>query len=414
MPFKQLEFLTAKQWNTIIATYLGWTLDAFDFFLLVLVVPDIAHEFLPGVENGRTTVGIAVNLTLAMRPVGALLFGLMADRLGRRPTLIVNILCYSVLAFASGFAPSLTVLIILRALFGIAMGGEWGVGASLAMETIPLQTRGIVSGILQAGYPSGYLLASLVYALLGAHVGWRILFMLGAVPALLILFIRRNVDESPAWLGKRPRAQEILRVIQTRFPLFIFAILLMTAFNFFSHGTQDVYPTFLRVQRQFPPATVGTIGVIFNIGAILGGLTFGMFSQRIGRRRTIVIAALLAILVIPLWAFSHTAVALAIGAFIMQFFVQGAWGVVPAHLNELSPPEVRGTFPGFTYQLGNLLASVNYTLQSGLADRFHGDYGLALAIVVAIVAAVLALLAGFGPEAKDTAFVEKTAAGRAA
>ncbi|MBV9276576.1 MAG: MFS transporter [Verrucomicrobia bacterium] len=414
MPFKQLEFLTAKQWNTIIATYLGWTLDAFDFFLLVLVVPDIAHEFLPGVANGRTTVGIAVNLTLAMRPVGALLFGLMADRLGRRPTLIVNILCYSVLAFASGFAPSLTVLIILRALFGIAMGGEWGVGASLAMETIPLQTRGIVSGILQAGYPSGYLLASLVYALLGAHVGWRILFMLGAVPALLILFIRRNVDESPAWLGKRPRAQEILRVIQTRFPLFIFAILLMTAFNFFSHGTQDVYPTFLRVQRQFPPATVGTIGVIFNIGAILGGLTFGMFSQRIGRRRTIVIAALLAILVIPLWAFSHTAVALAIGAFIMQFFVQGAWGVVPAHLNELSPPEVRGTFPGFTYQLGNLLASVNYTLQSGLADRFHGDYGLALAIVVAIVAAVLALLAGFGPEAKDTAFVEKTAAGRAA
>ena len=414
MPFKQLEFLTAKQWNTIIATYLGWTLDAFDFFLLVLVVPDIAHEFLPGVENGRTTVGIAVNLTLAMRPVGALLFGLMADRLGRRPTLIVNILCYSVLAFASGFAPSLTVLIILRALFGIAMGGEWGVGASLAMETIPLQTRGIVSGILQAGYPSGYLLASLVYALLGAHVGWRILFMLGAVPALLILFIRRNVDESPAWLGKRPRAQEILRVIQTRFPLFIFAILLMTAFNFFSHGTQDVYPTFLRVQRQFPPATVGTIGVIFNIGALLGGLTFGMFSQRIGRRRTIVIAALLAILVIPLWAFSHTAVALAIGAFIMQFFVQGAWGVVPAHLNELSPPEVRGTFPGFTYQLGNLLASVNYTLQSGLADRFHGDYGLALAIVVAIVAAVLALLAGFGPEAKDTAFVEKTAAGRAA
>ncbi|MBV8813845.1 MAG: MFS transporter [Verrucomicrobia bacterium] len=414
MPFKQLEFLTAKQWNTIIATYLGWTLDAFDFFLLVLVVPDIAHEFLPGVENGRTTVGIAVNLTLAMRPVGALLFGLMADRLGRRPTLIVNILCYSVLAFASGFAPSLTVLIILRALFGIAMGGEWGVGASLAMETIPLQTRGIVSGILQAGYPSGYLLASLVYALLGAHVGWRILFMLGAVPALLILFIRRNVDESPAWLGKRPRAQEILRVIQTRFPLFIFAILLMTAFNFFSHGTQDVYPTFLRVQRQFPPATVGTIGVIFNIGALLGGLTFGMFSQRIGRRRTIVIAALLAILVIPLWAFSHTAVPLALGAFIMQFFVQGAWGVVPAHLNELSPPEVRGTFPGFTYQLGNLLASVNYTLQSGLADRFHGDYGLALAIVVAIVAAVLALLAGFGPEAKDTAFVEKTAAGRAA
>jgi MFS transporter, SHS family, lactate transporter len=410
MPWKQLQTLTAKQWNTIVASYLGWTLDAFDFFLLVLVVPDIAHEFLPGVANGRTTVGIAVNLTLAMRPVGALLFGLMADRLGRRPTLIVDILCYSVLAFASGFAPSLTVLIILRALFGIAMGGEWGVGASLAMETIPLQTRGIVSGLLQAGYPSGYLLASLVYGILGAHVGWRILFMLGAAPALLILFIRRNVDESPAWEGKRPGAREIFRVIQTRFPLFVFAILLMTAFNFFSHGTQDVYPTFLRVQRQFPPSIVGTIGVIFNIGAILGGLTFGTFSQRVGRRRAMVIAALLAILVIPLWAFSHAAVTLAIGAFIMQFFVQGAWGVVPAHLNELSPAEVRGTFPGFTYQLGNLFASVNYTLQSGLADRFHGDYGLALAIVVAIVAVVLALLAGFGPEAKDTAFVEERVA----
>jgi MFS transporter, SHS family, lactate transporter len=410
MPWKQLQPLTARQWNTIIASYLGWTLDAFDFFLLVLVVPDIAHEFLPAVETGRTTVGMAVNVTLAMRPVGALLFGLMAERLGRRPTLIVNIFCYSVLAFASGFAPSLTVLIILRGLFGIAMGGEWGVGASLAMETIPLQTRGIVSGILQAGYPSGYLLASLVYGLLGAHVGWRVLFMLGAAPALLVLFIRRNVDESPAWQGKRPGAHEIFRVIQTRFPLFIFAILLMTAFNFFSHGTQDVYPTFLRVQRQFSPSTVGTIGVIFNIGAILGGLTFGMFSQRIGRRRAIVIAALLAVLVIPLWAFSHAAVALAIGAFIMQFFVQGAWGVVPAHLNELSPAEVRGTFPGFTYQLGNLLASVNYTLQSGLADRLHGDYGVALAIVVGIVAVVLALLAGFGPQAKDTAFVEKTVA----
>ena len=406
MPWKELRSLTSQQRNAIIASYLGWTLDAFDFFLLVLVIPDIAKEFLPGVETGRTTVGFAVNLTLAMRPVGALLFGYMADRLGRRPTLMVDIICFSILAFASGFAPSLTVLMVLRALFGIAMGGEWGVGASLTMETIPVKARGVVSGILQAGYPSGYLLASMVYAILGAHISWRVLFMLGAAPALLVLFIRQNVDESPAWQSRRPGAHEIFRAIQQRFPLFIFAILLMTAFNFFSHGTQDVYPTFLRVQCHFKPETVGTIGVIFNIGAILGGLTFGAFSQHVGRRRAIVIAALLALPIIPLWAFSHEPVLLAIGAFAMQFLVQGAWGVVPAHLNELSPAEVRGTFPGFTYQLGNLLASINFTLQSGLADQFHGNYGLALAIVVTIVALVLALLAGFGPHAKDTVFIQ--------
>ena len=405
MLLPELRALTVKQRNVVLAAFLGWTLDAFDFFLLVFIIPEVAAEFLPEVPNGATQVGLAVNLTLAMRPVGALLFGLLADRFGRRPMLTIDILCYSVLACLSGFSPNLTTLLVLRALFGVAMGGEWGVGASLAMETIPEKSRGVVSGILQAGYPTGFLLASLATALVAKQIGWRGLLFLSVIPAFLVLFLRQRVDESPAWQETKPTLIESWKAILRHWPLFLFAIALMTCFNFFSHGTQDVYPLFLKEQHHFDLATRGTIGIVFNIGAIIGGLIFGSWSERIGRRRAIVIAALLALPVIPFWAFAQGPVLLAAGAFMMQFFVQGAWGVVPAHLNELSPPQVRGTFPGFSYQLGNLLASWNYTIEAGLGDHFNKNYGLAIAIVTAVVAVLLALIAGFGPQAKGVGFV---------
>src|SRR6204780_2099630 len=398
---------TSAQRHVVAASFLGWTLDAFDFFLLVFVLKDIAAEFHTDISN----VTFAILLTLAMRPVGAFLFGRAADRFGRRPTLMVDIILYSVLEFASGFSPSLTVLLILRALYGVAMGGEWGVGASLTMETIPPHARGFVSGLLQSGYPTGYFLASIVYGALFQYIGWRGMFMVGVIPALLVLYIRRTVPESPSW-SKEAAVERgsTWAVVKSHWQLGIYAVVLMTAFNFFSHGTQDIYPTFLQVEHKLSPQEVGLIAAIYNVGAICGGILFGTLSERFGRRRCIIIAALLSLPVIPLWAFSDSPAMLAIGAFLMQFAVQGAWGVVPVHLNELSPDTARGTFPGFVYQLGNLIASVNATLQAGIAAHYGGNYGLALAVVAGSVAVVIAVLTAVGTEAKGIAFTKvKTA-----
>ena len=390
-----------QQRHVVTAAYLGWTLDAFDFFIMVFVFSDVAKEF------GSTihVLTYAVTLTLAMRALGAFLFGRFADRFGRRPALMASVLAYSVLELASGFAPSLTIFLILRALFGVAMGGEWGIGASLTMESIPAAWRGRVSGLLQAGYPSGYLLATLLHKYIYplAHVGWRGMFIIGAAPALLVLYIRSSVPESPDWIARnlRPRPR-IADIVRQNVKLTVFAIAMMTAFNFFSHGTQDVYPNaFLRVQLRFSHDTADTIAIIYNIGAMIGGVFFGTISQRIGRRRAIVTAALLALPVIPLWAFGATPVIIGLGAFLMQICVQGAWGVVPAHLNELSPPDIRGTFPGLVYQAGNFIAAANATIQTGLADHFGHDLRWPLAATVGSVAVIIAVLVGFGPEAKD-------------
>jgi MFS transporter, SHS family, lactate transporter len=390
---------SSEQKHVVAASFLGWTLDAFDFFLMVFVLKDIAAEF----HTDVTLVTVAILLTLAMRPIGAFLFGRAADRWGRRPTLMVDVAFYSVIEFASGFAPSLTALLALRAVYGIAMGGEWGVGASLTMESIPPHARGFVSGLLQSGYPAGYFLASVVYGLLFAYIGWRGMFMVGVIPALLVLYIRRHVPESPSWKPTTTRSST-LAVARSHWRLGIYAVLLMTAFNFFSHGTQDLYPTFLQVQHGFSPHEVGLIAVIYNIGAIIGGISFGSLSEHFGRRRMIIIASVLSLIVLPLWAFSTTAVWLAVGAFLMQVTVQGAWGVVPVHLNELSPDEARGTFPGFVYQLGNLIASVNATLQAGIAAHYGGDYAFALAIVAGVVAVAIVILTALGTEARGVAF----------
>jgi SHS family lactate transporter-like MFS transporter len=399
MRIAALEGWTSDQKHVVAATFLGWTLDAFDFFLLVFVLKDIAQDF----GTQITDVTFAILLTLAMRPVGAYVFGRAADRWGRRPTLMVDVLLYSAIEFASAFAPSLTVLLVLRAVFGIAMGGEWGVGASLTMESIPPQARGFVSGLLQSGYPAGYFLASIVYGLLFQYIGWRGMFMVGVIPALLVFYIRRKVPESPSWQPTTANSNTFA-IVRSHWRLGIYAVLLMTAFNFFSHGTQDLYPTFLQVQHGFDPHQVGLIAVIYNIGAIIGGVLFGAMSEYFGRRRIIIIAAVLSVVVLPFWAFAASAVWLAVGAFFMQVMVQGAWGVIPVHLNELSPDEARGTFPGFVYQLGNLIASVNATLQAGVAVHYGGNYAVALAAVAGTVAVAIVILTALGPEAKDVVF----------
>jgi SHS family lactate transporter-like MFS transporter len=392
---------TAQQRSAVSASFLSWTFDAFDFFLLIFVLPAIAAEF----GTGITEVTLAVTLTLATRPIGAFIFGRAADRYGRRPALVAVIGVYSALEFASAFAPNLIFLLVIRALFGVAMGGVWGVSASLTMESIPPARRGFASGLLQAGYPAGYLLASLAFGFLFPVIGWRGLFVLGAIPALLSVFVIRQVQESPTWrshgAGERIGTLQVLR---THWKLAVYAVVLMTAFNFFSHSTGDLYPTFLQVDRGLSPEAVGIIAVVYNIGAILGCLLFGSLSERIGRRRAIVGAALLSLPIVPLWIMPESLVLLAIGAFLMQLMVQGAWGVIPAHLNELSPPEVRATFPGFVYQLGNLFASANTTIQAAIAAHDGNRYGLALASVAAFVALIIAVLTGFGFEAKGVRF----------
>jgi SHS family lactate transporter-like MFS transporter len=384
-----LRTLDGRQWRAFLAAYLGWMLDAFDYFLLVMVVKYIAVDFHAEIAD----VSYALVLTLAMRPLGALIFGFAADRWGRRPALMASILFYATMELSSAFAPSLAWLLASRALFGIGMGGEWGVGASLAMESAPAPARGILSGILQQGYPVGYILAALAAKTILPHFGWRGMFVAGFLPAVLVLLIRAGVHESPAWLAQRDRpspartglrSSGIATAARNHWPLFLYLIALMTAFNFFSHGTQDLYPS----------------------AFLDGGIFFGALSQRIGRRRAIVLAALLALPAIPFWigAYGGASVyVLAAGAFFLQFAVQGAWGVVPAHLNELAPAAVRGILPGLAYQLGNLFASKNSVLQAGLAVRHGGDYGFSLGWVVAAVAIVLAALAWFGPEKKDEA-----------
>jgi MFS transporter, SHS family, lactate transporter len=390
--------LTPVQRNTFIACFLGWSLDAFDFFILTFCVSAIATQF----QTKVSAVAEAIFITLAFRPVGAFLFGMMADRFGRRTTLMVDIIAYSIFELSSAFAPSLKILLITRALFGIAMGGEWGVGAALAFETLPAEGRGFFSGLLQAGYSAGYLMAALVYGTVFRFVGWRGMFVIGALPAFLVIYIRTKVDESPAWVQGRVSRKEESRLgndILTYLGTFAFLVLLMFSFNSLSHGTQDLYPTFLTKDHKFTPQTVGLIAIIANLGALLGGIVFGTWSEKIGRRKAIVIAALLTIPVIRLWAYSHSVPMLAVGGFLIQFMVQGAWGVIPAHLNELSPPKVRGTFPGLAYQLGNFLSSWNGVKQARIAEqRYGGVFGPVLAWTVLLMALLVAVVTGCGNE----------------
>jgi SHS family lactate transporter-like MFS transporter len=396
-----LKSLEPSQRSAIWASYLGWTLDAFDYFLLTFMLGAIAKEFGTDIKG----VTVAITLTLAARPIGAFCFGWLAERFGRRPILMIDIVLFSIFEFASGFAPSLTSLLVLRFLFGVAMGGEWGLGASLALESIPAKLRGPVSGLLQSGYPSGYFVASLVYFLLFDTIGWRGMFMVGVAPALLVLLIRIHVKESPVFEEqKKARVNPVTELLRY-WKIALYMIVLMAAFNAFSHGTQDLYPTFLQQQHHFDTHTTGIIAAIMNVGAIVGGIGFGIWSERIGRKRAIIIACVLALPVLPLWAFAATPLMLAIGAFLMQVAVQGAWGIVPVHLNELSPPAARALFPGFAYQLGNLIMARNGVFQAQIAESHGNDYGLALAIFGGTMAVLIAIWTAFGPERKQADFM---------
>lgn len=396
------ERITGDQRNSFIAAMLGWTMDAFDYFIVVFVYADIAKTF----HHSKAEVAFVTTATLAMRPVGALLFGLWADRVGRRLPLMVDVIFYSVVGFLCAFAPNFTVLIILRLLYGIGMGGEWGLGAALAMEKVPVERRGFFSGLLQEGYAFGYLLASVAALVVIDWLGlsWRWLFGLSIIPALISLIIRYRVQESEVWEA----AQDRMKLTSTRIRdvlrngavvrRFFYLVALMTAFNWMSHGTQDVYPTFLGATANhgagLASSTVKLIVVVYNVGAIFGGLFFGTLSQRISRRYTVVFCALLGLPIVPLFAFSRTAAMLCLGSFLMQICVQGAWGVIPAHLTEMSPDAIRGLYPGVTYQLGNLLAAFNLPIQERLAESHGYPFALAATIVPVLIAVATLTLIG--------------------
>jgi SHS family lactate transporter-like MFS transporter len=401
--------LSRTQRNTFIACFLGWTLDALDFFLLPFALSAVAHDFGQTIPNAA----FAITLTLLMRPVGALIFGMLGDKFGRRVPLMADIIFYSVMELLTAFAPNFTVFLVLRALFGIGMGGEWGLGASLAMESLPTNARGLFSGILQQGYAFGLLLAALVYGIVFPSFGWRGLFVAGALPAVLVIYIRTRVPESPVW--ERDRRQEsrprfsLGPFVKQHGALFLYAALLMTAFNYMSHGTQDLYPTFLQKQRGFDVSETSRITLIYAVGAICGGTVIGSLSQRWGRRRVIILSATCGILLIPIWIFAPSTALLALGGFLMQFMVQGAWGVVPVHLNELSPPDRRGTFPGLAYQVGNCAAAYAAQQQAWLADHFRDangnpNYATTMAIVELVVFLAVIFLAAIGREERGKEF----------
>ena len=393
--------LTGAQLHAYLAALGGWALDALDFFIFVFCLKAMSGEFHTDVK----AVSEGIFLTLACRPLGALAFGWLAEKYGRRPVLMLNVLSYSLVQLATAFAPNLATLLALRALFGFAMGGEWGVGAALALETLPARGRGFFSGLLQEGYVIGYLLAAVVFWLVFDRVGWRGLFIISSASALLVLYIRFGVHESPAWVAggatQRPSGALLWAAVRDYFPTLAYLVVLMACFNAYSHGSQDMYPTFLQVQHGFSAATTGKVAIVMNLGALAGGICFGTLSERLGRRRAIALAALLSLPMIPLWAYSHTAVMLALGAFLMQFMVQGAWGIVPAHLNELSPPSGRAVLPGFAYQLGNLVMAKMAPFQSGLAEARGGDYAYVLAWTTVVVAAALIIVTVLGPERRS-------------
>jgi SHS family lactate transporter-like MFS transporter len=398
---EQATGLTKDQRNAFVAAYLGWAMDAFDYFLVVLVYSEIADDF----HVSLTDMAFLTTATLVMRPVGALLFGMWADRRGRRIPLMVDVVFYSVVGFACAFAPNYAVLLVLRLLYGIGMGGEWGLGAALAMEKIPAARRGFWSGLLQSGYSLGYLLAAVAFFGIEPAFGWRGLFAFSLVPALVALWVRTRVEESEVWeksvrLNRTPAYQVFKNPAVLR--RFVYLVALMTAFNWMSHGTQDVYPTFVKKGLGLSADTSIAIAVVYNVGAIIGGSLLGAYSEKLGRRRTIMIAATAGLVVVPFFVLSTTVGWLMLSSFLMQVCVQGAWGVIPAHLTEMSPDAIRGFYPGVTYQLGNLIAALNLPIQEAIAER-HG-YPAAMTWTVVPALAVVLVLSAVGKEAKGIRF----------
>jgi MFS transporter, SHS family, lactate transporter len=391
----------SKYWHAVTAAFLGWTLDAFDFFVVVFLVDTLASQF----HVSKTRIVLTITATLSMRPLGAIVFGLLADRYGRRRPLMANVIFFSVVELLCGFAPNYTVFLILRTIYGIGMGGEWGVGASLAMEAAPGRWRGILSGVLQSGYSIGYLLAAIAARFIEPHFGWRAMFWAGGLPALLALYIRWTVPESEAWKQHRaPTTTAILRTVRSHWRPALYLVLMMTLMMFLSHGTQDLYPDFLKSTHGASQKTVSYIAILYNIGAVFGSIIFGHFSEVTGRRKSMIAALVLSLLVIPAWTFAGPILIVAAAAFLMQAGVQGAWGVIPAHLNELSPDETRGLLPGLAYQLGILIAAPVNTIEYALRAKF--GYSWALAGFETVNIALLIVVLALGRERRGRNFIQ--------
>ena len=388
------------------AGYLGWALDAFDFFTLVFLVDILAVQF----HVSKSDIVWTLTATLAMRPVGALLFGLLTDRYGRRGPLMGVVIFFSLIEFLCGFANSYSMFLALRALYGIGMGGEWGVGASLAMESVPARRRGLASGFLQSGYSVGYLLAALAARFLLPAAGWRFMFWVGgAAGALLPFYVWARVPESEAWKQNRaPSTGAILRAAFRNSKSLLYLVLMMTLMMFLSHGSQDLYPDFLKTARHITSRAVSEMAMLYNVGAVLGSMVFGQLSEVFGRRRAIMAALVLPLISISAWAFGGSWPMLAAGAFLMQAGVQGTWGIVPAHLTELSPDALRGLIPGFVYQLGILFASPTNTIEYALRDRL--GYSWALTCFEAVTIVLLAIVILFGPEQHGKSFFRESGA----
>jgi MFS transporter, SHS family, lactate transporter len=379
----------------VIAGFSGWLLDAFDFFLVTFCLTAIARDF----HKTDAQIALVITMTLAFRPIGGLLFGMLADRYGRRLPLMINIGVFAVAEVLTGLAPNYTTLVVVRALFGVVMGGNWGVGASLAMEAAPAVKRGMLSGLLQEGYAAGNVLAAVCYFFLFARVGWRPLFFIGSLPAiLLVLFVRFHVNESVVWRKQSRRKQtwsEQGREIFSHWKLFVYLLSFMTMMLFVSHGTQDMYPTFLQRQWHFGPARRSAITALAGIGAIIGGIVVGHLSDKWGRRRAIVTAFLLGTTIIPIWAYAPNQLWLIVGAFLMQFMVQGGWGVVPAHLAELSPDSIRALITGFAYQSAAVIASSVVYIEAVYAQKTSYATAMALTAISAFVlASIMTVLGG--------------------
>lgn len=385
---------------TVLSGYLGWMLDSFDFFLVVYCLTAIAGEF----QRKDSDIALSITLTLAFRPVGAILFGLLADRFGRRLPLMLDLLFYSAVEVLTAFAPNYTSFLVLRALFGIGLGGEWGVGSSLVMENAPVARRGFVSGLLQQGYAMGNLLAAGCYYFFFDKWGWRPLFFIGGLPALLALVVRLRVDESAVWQSqKRRTVREILGELYRHRALLGSLIGLLAALNLAGHATVDMYPTFLQRKWDLSPAARSAVSALALSGTLLGAISIGYLSDRIGRRRSMALALGLAVLVVPLWAFAPTLAWTIAGAWVMQFLVQGAWGVIPAHLAELSPSSVRGSLPGFAYQMGALAASAIVYVQALAAEHMLYSNAMAITAGAALVLATVASCLGRELKGRDLA-----------
>lgn len=396
----------APGWRFAVASgILGWILDAFDFFVVVFLIDELVARY--GV--GKPAILATIGLTLFMRPVGALLFGVIADKYGRKGPLIGCVAYFSCVSICSGLASTYSIFLICRALYGIGMGGYWGIGASYAMESAPVAKRGFLSGMMQGGYPFGYLCAAVAMQFIPPRFGWHSMFFVGSVLAAVIIIITLFAPESDAWKeSHQPSLGHIFRALWAHKNTFSYLLLLMAVMSCLSHGTQDLYPNFLKSLPFIGKATVigmkpgFGIPVIYNIGAIIGAILIGQLSQKIGRRKAIMLALGISLLSMPAWAFGTSVMILVVGAFAMQFGVQGAFGVIPAHLNELSPDSIRGLFPGFVYQLGVLVASPVLNVQDVL--RSHLGYSWALTSFELCVIVSLMLIFGFGPEKHGKAF----------